>query len=159
MEIENYNKYLIYSDGRVWSKYTNKFLKPYLDNKGYYRVDLYKDRKKKYFSIHRLIAIHFIDNPNPEELKFVDHIDRNRINNALSNLHWVTALQNSNNQGTFKHNTSGHKNIKIHNTKYTSGWLFSKIVNTKLIEKYFKTKVLAIAYKIYIYRKYNLPLI
>eukprot|EP01083_Nonionella_stella_P022655 62651_1 len=38
-------------------------------------------------SVARLVALHFVDNPN--NYTMVDHIDCNRINNQASNLRWV----------------------------------------------------------------------
>jgi len=70
-------------------------LKWSLGANGYYTVDLYKDGKGKRFSIHRLIALHFIDNPN--NYPVIDHIDRNRINNTIDNLRWCTYSTNSTN--------------------------------------------------------------
>ena len=51
---------------------------------------------KKLRSIHRLVAQVFV--PNPEGKELVDHIDGNRTNNYASNLRWVTAGENANNQ-------------------------------------------------------------
>lgn len=48
--------------------------------------------KSKSFMIHRVIAIHFI--PNPESKKEVNHIDGNKSNNSISNLEWVTPSEN-----------------------------------------------------------------
>ena len=45
---------------------------------------------------HRLIAQHFI--PNPDNLSDVDHIDRNKQNNTLSNLRWVSRSENLKNR-------------------------------------------------------------
>ena len=58
------------------------------DGRGYYRVGL----NYKNYSVHRLVAETFLDNPN--NLKFVDHIDRDKSNNDSSNLRWVTAQEN-----------------------------------------------------------------
>lgn len=68
-------------------------MKPKL-NKGYQVVNLYKAGNAKSCSIHRMVAIAFIENPlsNPE----INHIDENKLNNKVSNLQWCTAKENSN---------------------------------------------------------------
>ena len=47
MEIKDYEDYLIYEDGLVFSKKTNIFLKPQYDKDGYEMVCLCKNNKKK----------------------------------------------------------------------------------------------------------------
>ena len=42
--------------------------------------------------VHRLVAKHFLDNPN--NYKEVNHIDRNKHNNHVSNLEWCDRLHN-----------------------------------------------------------------
>ena len=106
MEINNYQDYLIYRDGRVFNKRYNRFLKPCKNTHGYLRVDLCKNGKHKNFLNHRLVAIHYID--NPENKPCVDHIDGNKTNNNISNLRWVTKIENENAfQPLKKTNTSG----------------------------------------------------
>lgn len=61
---------------------------PSLGGKGYYRLPLCKNGKNKYFYIHRLVAKAFI--PNFNNKPTVDHIDRNKLNNEVSNLRWAT---------------------------------------------------------------------
>ena len=61
---------------------------PSITNKGYYRLPLCKYGKIKYYHIHRLVAEAFI--PNLENKPTVDHIDRNKLNNEVSNLRWAT---------------------------------------------------------------------
>ena len=96
MEIQDYPNYLIYSDGRVYSKKRDKFLKPQVKKKGYLHVNLYNDTNDKWFLIHRLVALHYI--PNPENKPEVDHIDLNTSNNDVSNLRWVTREEQMNNR-------------------------------------------------------------
>ena len=60
---------------------------------GYNRVALYRNNKPENKYVHRLVAEHFI--PNPNNLKEVNHIDGNKLNNCVENLEWVSAKQNS----------------------------------------------------------------
>ena len=50
--------------------------------------------------VHQLVAEAFI--PNPENKKAIDHIDTNPSNNNVTNLRWVTNLENINNPITLK---------------------------------------------------------
>lgn len=87
------SKYMVTNDGRVFSTYLDDFLKPFYSKGGYVRVKLnYGDRSKK-FMIHRLVAMAFINNPDNKPC--VDHIDRNRSNNNVENLQWVTSKENA----------------------------------------------------------------
>lgn len=70
-----------------------KTISTYVSNFGYKCVTIQFKRKKKMFLSHRLIAIHFIDNPN--KLPWVNHIDANKLNNNLENLEWCTEAHNS----------------------------------------------------------------
>lgn len=70
-----------------------KYLKP-VKRGGYERIRIYKDKNNfKSYSIHKLVAEAFVENPN--NYKTVDHIDRNRSNNYFKNLRWVTSSENS----------------------------------------------------------------
>tara|TARA_R110000772_G_C13043660_1_gene413262 strand:+ start:85 stop:564 length:480 start_codon:yes stop_codon:yes gene_type:complete len=97
MEIKDFEDYTINENGDVWSKYNNRFLKPYV-SEGYLQVSLYKNNKKKTFTINKLLGLVYI--PNPLNYSEIDHIDRNRANNSLSNLRWATrGEQNENRHG------------------------------------------------------------
>ena len=115
MEINGYPNYIIYNDGRIYSKKRNKDLKPILINGGYYAVCLSNNGKGDYKLIHRLVAEHFIS--NPEKLEEVDHIDRDPANFKSANLRWVSRLDNHQNKGKPKHNISGLKCIAYANSK------------------------------------------
>lgn len=69
-----------------------KILKHIEDRYGYMTVNLYKNNKLKHFTIHKLVATHFIN--NPENKPQVNHIDGNKKNNRLDNLEWVTNKEN-----------------------------------------------------------------
>jgi hypothetical protein len=91
--IEGYeNNYIIYPDGRIYSKMTRIFLKPSPDKEGYCRVSLMHDKKCRTFYIHRLVAKHFHDNPSNHPQ--VNHKDGNINNNHYRNLEWCTDTEN-----------------------------------------------------------------
>ncbi len=139
MEINGYENYLIYPSGKVYSKVSKRYLKAWLSNTGYYCYTIQKCNKQ----IHRLLAEHFIE--NPDNKPFVDHIDRNRKNNKLNNLRWVSASENGQNTGVRKNNKIGIKNILY--DKNVNQWRYKKMFNGKHHQKTFKTLEEAIEYK------------
>lgn len=101
--------YLISNYGNVKSLITNKILNERKSSSGYLSVMLYKDKKPKYHSIHRLVANAFLNNDS--NLPFVNHKDENKANNNVNNLEWCTRLYNMN-CGTISERIStkrGHK--------------------------------------------------
>lgn len=64
------------------------------DRRGYRGVTLFKDGKRYYYAVHRLVAEAFI--PNPLNLPEVNHLDENRANNEATNLEWCTRKENVN---------------------------------------------------------------
>ena len=62
---------------------------------GYYQVCL----NKRTYPYHRILATHFV--PNPNGMPEVDHEDRNKTNNELSNLRWVDRSGNLRNRSTY----------------------------------------------------------
>lgn len=87
--------YTISRSGNVYSLTKHVNLSPRLGRSGYMEVRLKKDGKVSHKSLHRLLAIAFI--PNPENKPCIDHIDGNRMNNKIENLRWCTSKENSNN--------------------------------------------------------------
>lgn len=89
------DRYLIYSDGRIYSTLTNRFLKTYI-NKGYQKVALYKKgHKRVMFYVHRLVALRFVEyNPLLGFSLTVNHKDGNKLNNDYTNLEWITNIEN-----------------------------------------------------------------
>lgn len=82
--------YFVSSLGRVLSKRTIR--KPTLINSGYLKVSLKKDGKEYPRTVHRLVAIAFLE--NPINCKKVNHINGIKTDNRVCNLEWVTPSQN-----------------------------------------------------------------
>lgn len=59
-------------------------MKSNLDRYGYERMTLYKNGKKTYESVHRLVALAFCN--KPEGCNVVNHLDENKLNNNANNL-------------------------------------------------------------------------
>eukprot|EP01038_Epipyxis_sp_PR26KG_P019628 gene19628-27794_t len=85
--IKEYPNYAVSNYARILNRITQKFLKPCLGTTGYFYVSLCGNGKPKKHRIHRLVAKAFVKNNNEENI-YIDHIDRNKLNNSLSNLRW-----------------------------------------------------------------------
>jgi len=96
--IKGYENYLVSKEGEIYSLTNNRNLKQKF--RSYYSIILCKNGKPKNFQVHRLVAMAFI--PNPENKKYVDHIDTNPKNNNAENLRWSTCTENMNNPKSVK---------------------------------------------------------
>ena len=147
MDIIGYENYKIYPDGRVWSKGFDKYHPPRFINgnisgDNYKDITLYKNNISKGFRLHRLIALHYISNPNNYDI--VDHKNRNTLDNRLENLRWVNRETNNRNSKLklCKYN-SGHKYVNW--DKSRNKWFYQNSDNKK--RKRFNNKIDALCYK------------
>lgn len=105
-EISNY--------GRVRSlNYRNKGIRKVLSchaRQGYYiKVALVKNGVTKYYRVHRLVAQAFLPPPSERQTQ-VEHINTNKRDNRVENLHWCTPKGNMANELTRFHLSMGHSN-------------------------------------------------
>lgn len=86
------NVYFVSNKGRIrshcYNKETGRILKAHKYKNGLETVTLFIGRKKKTFYIHKLVAIHFL--PNPEKHRIVAHKNGKIHDNNASNLKWVS---------------------------------------------------------------------
>lgn len=97
--------YSITADGRVWSAprewtagkgsaqgHAGRWLAPVVDTTGYERVRLTVEGVRSFPSVHRLVALAWIENPGGKLQ--VNHIDGDKLNNSVENLEWCTSAEN-----------------------------------------------------------------
>lgn len=83
-----------YAQGHGTKDLRNEMILKTENQNGYKRIVLTKDRYRKKFSVHRLVAEAFI--PNPNNYPIINHKDENRSNNCVDNLEWCTHEYNTN---------------------------------------------------------------
>lgn len=100
--------------GRNKKRWPERIVQPTKDT-NYEFIRLGNKDKVWRTSVHRLVAIHFI--PNPDNLPQVNHKDENGHNNHVDNLEWCTAKYNCN---------YGTRNERCQQRSINSGWKIKK---------------------------------
>lgn len=86
-------KYFFNEYGDIYSIASKRNLAKKKDKDGYHCAGFYVDGLFVYKKVHRLVAFHFI--PNPENKPTVNHKDGNKLNNHKNNLEWATYAEQS----------------------------------------------------------------
>ena len=125
--ITGYATFLVSNLGNVMSCLTGPVAQ--LVNKyGYYVVQLRLGRRIKY--VHRLVATYFLENTDPENKTKVDHINRDKLDNRVTNLRYASEHENCLNKGKIqKTTTSRYKGVYL--DKRTNKWRASIGYNRK----------------------------
>lgn len=89
---ECFDLYDVSIDGIVTNRRTGLKKKPFVSDKGYYKVQLIVCGKKRNVRVHRLVAFKYLSNPHGYSA--INHIDGNKLNNSISNLEWCTNSHN-----------------------------------------------------------------
>lgn len=91
-KISNKGDVISLSKIRGFLKLKERIITPTIKANKYLDIKLVKDGIPKHFYVHRLVAEHFI--PNPDNLPQVNHKDKNPSNNSVDNLEWCNNSYN-----------------------------------------------------------------
>lgn len=89
-----YTGYLATKSGKVYSMKTKQFITGKVDQNGYRELCIMVNGERKYVRVHIIIARTFLKKPSGDDLE-VNHKNKNRLDNRVSNLEWTTPKQNS----------------------------------------------------------------
>ena len=124
-DIDGYDNYAVSTFGKVKNTKTGIILKTRPHRQGYLLVNLCEDATKKTFTVHRMVACAFIN--NPDDKLCVDHIDNDKTNNNISNLRFATSKENNQNRKLSSNNTSKVKGVYFH--KRAKKWCARIMIN------------------------------
>ena len=123
--------------GRIRNK-KGLIKKQFLSDKGYLKVELYKNGKSKKLRVHRLVAQAFIENQfNKNE---VNHKNGIKIDNFVDNLEWMTTQENLQHafENGLKYKKISDEDVKFIKENYKSG---DKIFGRKAFSEKFGVSV------------------
>jgi hypothetical protein len=92
VKIKDFDGYFITKSGTIYSTYRNRYIQIFTHLSGYCYVNFTKTRIKKY--VHCLVAKAFLEKPEDINKKYVNHIDKNKSNNTIENLEYITHSEN-----------------------------------------------------------------
>lgn len=127
-QIVDYPNYYISNFGNIKNK-KNKLLKNSDNGSGYIKTIIYNNNIPKTFYIHRLVAKYFLENYD-ENLE-IDHIDRNSLNNSISNLRMATRSQNCINKKKRINTYSTYVGVTYDKNKNNKNWKAKVRINGK----------------------------
>lgn len=92
-------------------------LSPKFNRGGYMQVTLYKFGKQKMITVHRLVALTWVD--GYFEGAVINHIDEDKTNNHYTNLEWCTIAHNNQHSKTknYKVVSPDNKEFEINNMR------------------------------------------
>ena len=88
-------------------KFKEKILGQFVNKKGYLRLQFVVNNKHYSFTVHRLVALKFVPNDDPEHKTQVNHKNEDKTDNRAENLEWCTNYYNEH-YGTVRTRCSEH---------------------------------------------------
>ena len=94
-DIDEFPSYQCSTMGRFRNVRTGRLIRGTLARTGYIHINLTKHGKQHITQAHRVIAKTFLGTPSAPADWVVDHVNRDRTDNRLANLEWVTRRENA----------------------------------------------------------------
>ena len=92
-KLKDFSNYRIYSNGKIYSEFINKFIRDFDGNHGYRQVTLRNNLGKRMtIKVHILVAKAWLLNPN--KYTEINHKDKCKSNNNVENLEWCDRKYN-----------------------------------------------------------------
>ena len=127
-------RYQVSNFGRVWSVLKQQYKSQRPNRDGYLRVTLVsKNGKMRAETVHRLVALAFVD--KPDGCTVVNHIDSDRQNNYAGNLEWTTVQGNTKHRYDYGHVSEAQKKA-TEAAKYINTKIYTVYQNGVLIGEY-----------------------
>jgi len=121
------NIYEVSNYGRVRSKKYNRFIHGTISESGYVKLTLQTEDKAVIRKAHRIIYYSFY--PNTCKNMQINHIDRDKTNNAISNLEAVSSRENNSHKNMFLKKTSKYVGVSWATAR--KAWRVSITINGK----------------------------
>lgn len=135
--IKGYDGYLINKSGVVLSTLNKKIkeIKGNVNNQGYRKVGLRKNNTSSSATVHRLLAIAFIENTDITKT-IINHKDGNKLNNSLENLEWSTYFDNNKHARLNKLNNHVGENHSLCKLEYAEVYVIKKLYASGRFSQY-----------------------
>lgn len=108
---------IIRAKSKTWPCSLMTPYKMYNKKKIYLGIKLQHSGFRGHYTVHRLVALTFI--PNPNNYPCIDHIDCDSTNNNVQNLRWCSPSLNNHNPISIQRQSESHKG-KVNNTQNKS---------------------------------------
>lgn len=116
-EFKRYRNTIYYVNeyGDVYSSFSNKLLKPYVDCDGYKRIDCYHGNKQKHIKIHKMVYECWVGEISDN--KQINHHDDNKNNNHYTNLYSGNQKENIRDCKNNEHRVGNSQLLIVRNKK------------------------------------------
>lgn len=138
--VKSLQRKVIYRD--TYRIIRERILKPIINSRGYYFVNLCSNGKCKTIKIHQLVTMTFLEHKPDGNKMVVDHIDNNKLNNNVNNLQLISNRENCSKDKFRKNKSSKYIGVCLHKQKYKLADGSIKIWERWIAQIYINDKIL-----------------